>query len=411
LHPLSSPILERKRRATLYIPSPIAGFPVILAATKGPAVPYDDLASPFQRLIALQIIDVNVNRASEGLRVVEEYCRFVLSDGKLVARCKSLRDQLHAALDPISRTERLFARDTSSDVGTTIDFESEIRPEAGSFSLQQIAVKNGERVKEALRVIEECCKPLDGDVSRAVGVLRYQWYALEKDCHSRLAGPPALKTAQLYVLVDGGSSECAFAERAAELIHAGVHIIQLRDKTLDDRTLLARARLLRRVIDEPTRTSTELYGGSTLQRPLMVVNDRPDIAVLSRADGVHVGQDELPVPGVRRIMGPEMLVGVSTHTIEQARQAVLDGADYIGCGPTFPSGTKEFDHFPGLDFLRQVAAEISLPAFAIGGITLDNLPQVLSTGIRRVAIGGAVTAADDCAASAKSFLAALGRAP
>jgi thiamine-phosphate pyrophosphorylase len=94
--------------------------------------------------------------------------------------------------------------------------------------------------------------------------------------------------------------------------------------------------------------------------------------VLCRADGVHVGQEELTIRDVRQIVGPEMLVGVSTHSIEQARQAVLDGASYLGCGPTFPSETKHFDHFPGLDFLRQVAAEISLPAFAIGGITLEH---------------------------------------
>jgi thiamine-phosphate pyrophosphorylase len=138
------------------------------------------------------------------------------------------------------------------------------------------------------------------------------------------------------------------------------------------------------------------------------VNDRPDIAVLSQADGVHVGQEELEVRDARRIIGPDRLVGVSTHSIEQACQAVSDGADYIGCGPTFPSGTKDFDHFPGLDFLRQVAAEISLPAFAIGGITLDNLSQVLHTGFARIAVSGAITNSADPPAHVRSFLAALG---
>src|SRR5205823_3080461 len=97
------------------------------------------------------------------------------------------------------------------------------------------------------------------------------------------------------------------------------------------------------------------------------------------------GQEELSLKDARQIVGPDMLIGVSTHSIEQARQAVLQGADYLGLGPTFPSGTKRFDEFPGLHFLRQIAAEIVLPAFAIGGITLENLPQVLATGIRRVA--------------------------
>jgi thiamine-phosphate pyrophosphorylase len=102
-----------------------------------------------------------------------------------------------------------------------------------------------------------------------------------------------------------------------------------------------------------------------------------------------------------------MLVGVSTHSIEQSRQALLDGANYIGCGPTFPSSTKRFDRFPGLDFLRQVAAEISLPAFAIGGITLDNLPLVLATGMTRIAVGAALAAASDVPQAVHAFLARL----
>ena len=93
---------------------------------------------------------------------------------------------------------------------------------------------------------------------------------------------------------------------------------------------------------------------------------------------------------VRQIVGPEMLVGVSTHSISQARAAVLDGASYIGCGPTFRSTTKSFDAFAGLEFLREVAAEIGLPAFAIGGIDAMNVRLVVDAGLQRVAVAGAV---------------------
>ena len=146
-------------------------------------------------------------------------------------------------------------------------------------------------------------------------------------------------------------------------------VLQLRDKRLADRELIDRARRLRRL----TR------GTATL----LIINDRPDLAALAQADGVHVGQEELSVKDARSIVGPDVLIGVSTHSIEQARQAVLDGANYLGVGPTFPSGTKQFDHFPGLELLRAVAAEIRLPAFAIGGITRENLDQVKSAGFRR----------------------------
>ena len=137
------------------------------------------------------------------------------------------------------------------------------------------------------------------------------------------------------------------------------------------------------------------------------MNDRPDVAVLARADGVHLGQEDATVKDARRILGPDGLIGVSTHSIEQARAAVLDGASYIGVGPTFASGTKQFSQFTGTELLRSVRAEIQLPAFAIGGITMENLPQVLAAGFTRVAVSGAISGTKDPAAAAGEFLAAL----
>ena len=110
----------------------------------------------------------------------------------------------------------------------------------------------------------------------------------------------------------------------------------------------------------------------------------------------------------RSIVGPEALVGVSAHSIEQARRAVLDGANYLGVGPMFPSPTKQFEAFPGLELLRAVAAEIRLPAFAIGGICRENLRDVLAAGFTRIAVSAAVTAADDPAAAAKELKALCG---
>ena len=100
---------------------------------------------------------------------------------------------------------------------------------------------------------------------------------------------------------------------------------------------------------------------------------------------------------------------ISTHTLEQVRQAVLDGANYLGVGPVFPSGTKHFEEFPGVELLRAVASEIRLPAFAIGGITRRNLPEVLSAGFTRVAVAGAITTASDPATEVREMLAILQR--
>jgi thiamine-phosphate pyrophosphorylase len=125
--------------------------------------------------------------------------------------------------------------------------------------------------------------------------------------------------------------------------------------------------------------------------------------VVTDADGVHVGQNELRVKEARAIVGPRRLVGVSTHTIEQARQAVLDGADYLGVGPVFASATKSFDSLAGLEFVRQVAAEISLPWFAIGGINAENIASVVAAGASRIAVSRAILGSEDPSAAARTL--------
>jgi len=123
---------------------------------------------------------------------------------------------------------------------------------------------------------------------------------------------------------------------------------------------------------------------------LLIINDRPDVALVVQADGVHLGQDEFSVQDARSVVGPDRLIGVSTHSIEQARQAVLDGADYLGVGPTFPTSTKSFAEFPGLQFIKEVAAEIQLPWFAIGGINANNISHVTNAGADRIAVSSAI---------------------
>src|SRR5262249_22760329 len=161
------------------------------------------------------------------------------------------------------------------------------------------------------------------EAARQFEQLRYQSYALESHWFAAPSRRLLLSRARLYVLLDGRDSPAAFESLVAELIAAGVDALQLRDKRLTDRELLERARLL----------CAATRGTSTLA----IVNDRPDLARLAEADGVHVGQDELSVADARRIVGPEALVGLSTHSLEQAREAVGAGADYLGVGPVFAS--------------------------------------------------------------------------
>lgn len=345
-----------------------------------------------EQLGALRAIDAGANRAVEGLRVVEDYLRFVLDDRHLTAVCKAIRHELADALQAFPLAQRHAARDTLADVGTSVTVEGE-QHRASTAAVAQASLK---RVQQALRSLEEFAKPLAGEAAAVVEQLRYRSYTLERAIGITLDALERLAEARLYVLVDGGPSHDVLQRLIESLVAGGVSVIQLREKRLADRELLARARL----IAEMTQDSGTLF----------VMNDRPDLAVLAGADGVHVGQDELTVKDARRILGPGGLVGVSTHSLQQARDAVFDGASYIGVGPTFPSGTKQFAEFPGMELLRQVATEIRLPAFAIGGITQQNLPEVLATGFTRVAVAGDIVGANDPAAAARAFMMALGRA-
>nr|WP_084428184.1 thiamine phosphate synthase [Roseimaritima ulvae] len=327
-----------------------------------------------------RILDASYNRASEGLRTIEDYARFVRNDPALSRHAKQLRHDLAAAFATLPRQHLLSARDTPGDVGTTIQTASEqIRPSAVA-----VATAAAARCQQALRSIEEYVKCIYPEVAPRIEAIRYQTYTLEAALQGLSQAAERLAGARLYALIEGGESNEALAQTIRTLATAGVDILQLRDKRLDDRTLYERTRA----------ATAEVAAIDTAQRPLLIVNDRADIAAAAGADGVHVGQEELPLAAVRRIVGPDGIVGVSTHNLSQAQQAQRDGADYIGCGPTFTSRTKSFAEFPGLEFLKQVAKQLSLPAFAIGGIDATNVDQVLATGIPRVAVSAAITAAE-----------------
>jgi thiamine-phosphate pyrophosphorylase len=337
----------------------------------------------------LRIVDAAANRASEGLRVVEDYVRFGLDDAFLTAQLKTLRHEIAGIINQIPNAQRLAARETTADVGTQITTPTE----QSRCDWSAILTANWKRLQEALRTMEESCKLISSELGQRCEQLRYCSYTLEKATGNLTHVLERLADCRLYVLLTGAESEAAFVEQVRQLAVAEVDVIQLRDKQLDDRQLLERGRLLRQTLQEMQLTRS----------PLFVMNDRPDLAVLCQADGVHVGQSELPVSAVRQIVGPQLLIGVSTHSVAQAQQAVLDGASYIGVGPTFPSQTKSFEQFTGLELLQSVAGQIKLPAFAIGGITLQNLQQVLSTGFQRVAVSAAIQQAADPAQAAQQF--------
>lgn len=335
-----------------------------------------------------RILDASANRAGEGLRTMEEFARFSLDDAELSSALKSLRHDLTGALGEFPRDRLLAARDTEGDVGTEIGQDSEyLRP-----GVADVVAAAASRTQQSLRVLEEYGKTISPAAAKQIEQVRYRCYTAAAKLEMELRGNvlrERLERSHLYVLVDACESESAFCELVQTLIDSSVDVIQLRDSSVDDRTLLSRARAAIKI----TRAADSLF----------IVNDRPDIAAAADADGIHVGQEEIPVVDARQIVGPNRLIGLSTHSIEQARESLAVGADYIGCGPVFPGRTKSFDSYVGVDFLREVAAEISLPAFAIGGIDAANVDQVIEAGVNRIAVTGAVRDANDPKAAAIAF--------
>jgi thiamine-phosphate pyrophosphorylase len=346
-------------------------------------------SSATDQTATLRILDAAANRAREGLRVLEDYARFALDDAHLTRRLKECRHALREALASLPVEGLLRSRDTNADVGTTISTPSE----ASRQSAADVAWAAFKRAQEALRSLEEFGKLLSPTAANRLEQIRYELYTLEKGLALTVFNRRELADRRLYLLATEAVCPRGLGPAVRAALTGGVDIVQLREKEMPERRLLDVARRVR----EWTREAGAL----------LIVNDRADLAVAVDADGVHVGQDELPVKEARAIVGPRRLVGVSTHTLEQARKAVLDGADYLGVGPVFPSATKSFEKFAGLDLVREVAAEISLPWFAIGGINAENIAAVIEAGARRVAVSNAILSAEDPAKAAAGLRKAL----
>ena len=174
-----------------------------------------------------------------------------------------------------------------------------------------------------------------------------------------------------YAMIDaaGGHEPVALAET---MLEAGARIMQLRLKDLPSRDLLAVGRQIAAMCRQ--------------RGAIFIVNDRVDIAMLAGADGVHLGQDDLPIEAARRVAGDRMIIGISTHTVEQALVAEAGGADYLGFGPMYAGGLKNIASGQGLDNLRAVRSAVKIPIVAIGGITEARVPEVLEAGADAVAI-------------------------
>jgi thiamine-phosphate pyrophosphorylase len=337
---------------------------------------------------SLRILDANLNRAREALRLIEDYARFSLDAAQLVEGIKCLRHALTAATATVAG-QAVLHRDTPGDVGTAVSTPAERRRQ----DLAHAVVAAGKRFGEAARVIEELLKIEDPDTAAVVESLRYRFYELERQVALTLRPDDAFARVRVYVVITAAFCRRDWFETAERTLSGGAEALQLREPDLPAGELLARAR--------------RLVGLCHEAGALLIVNDRPDIAVLAGADGVHVGQNDLPAAEARRLIGPRKLLGVSTHNLEQVKAARLAGADYVGVGPIFPSTTKPRpelgESLPGLPFARAAATAGILPTVAIAGITVLNVGEAWETGVNAIAVASAVTQSDDPAQTVRDL--------
>ncbi|NJP09417.1 MAG: thiamine phosphate synthase [Leptolyngbyaceae cyanobacterium RU_5_1] len=332
-------------------------------------------------LALCRILDANLDRAREGLRIIEEWCRFGLDDASLTAECKALRQELACWHTPDLRA----ARDTPGDPGTELTHASEEQ----RSHVQQVLQANLCRVQEALRVLEEYGKVYRPEMGTACKQLRYRVYTLESQL-IHYQQQQKLQQARLYLVTS--PSETLFVTVEAAL-QGGLTLVQYRDKDADDQIRLETAHKLCQLCHH--------YGA------LFIINDRVDIALTVGADGVHLGQQDLPIALARQLLGAQRLIGRSTKNPDEMEKAIQDGADYIGVGPVYATPTKAGRAAAGLEYVRYAVEHATIPWFAIGGIDTTNLQEVLTAGASRVAVVRAIMQADQPIAITQHFLSRL----
>jgi len=326
-----------------------------------------------------RIIDANLNRIGEGLRLLEDIARLALNDTTLTQQLKTMRHEILKG-DWSFHQQLLNARDSESDVGITI----EVPGDEKQRGLPITVMANARRVQESLRILEEVAKvpgatpQLDSERFKQA---RFNLYTIEQNLLSRLLRQDKLtRIPGLYVIIDIQALEGrSHIEVAYQVIQGGAKTIQLRDKLLSKKELLFIAQQLRKLCTE--------------HNVLFIMNDYLDLALAADADGLHLGQDDLPLSLARKLLPMDKILGISVTTLDQAVAAESEGADYIAVGSIYPTPSKETAKLVGLETLRQIRQVVTSPLVAIGGITKDNAAEVMAAGADSVAVISAIAQA------------------
>ena len=340
-----------------------------------------------------RIIDANINRSSEALRVLEDWARFSgqraeIRDQRLNLTLKKIRHDLNNILSFYPNF--IMSRESVYDVGRDVESSSQRK------SVRDIIRANCKRLEESLRVLSEYGQLINIDV-KIFENNRYEIYTIEKELlkNEKLL---RLYNARLY-LVAGKSvasqhlyNDHEFLSIIEKAVSGGVDIIQLREKNENETKVLNLAKEIKKIL-----SGTEV---------LFIVNDRVDLALACDADGVHLGQDDLSVGEARKITPDGFIIGLSTHSPEQGVKAIheLPLPNYLGVGPVFPTPTKP-DYKPaGLEYVSWAKDNLkNIPWFAIGGIDEGNIDKVIDAGAGKVAVVRAIMNSSDPKAAAEQL--------
>ena len=334
-----------------------------------------------------RIIDANFNRAREALRVMEEFCRFALNSKPLSARTKQLRHQLSNSIRQFDSGRLISSRDTVSDVGVN----NQIEEQRTRQDLQDCFTAACKRLVEALRVLSEITQTQDRTIAVDMERLRYEAYTLEKDIVLLSEPLEKYRNVELYIILTSDLPSEIFA-LAHKCAIGGADCIQLRSKNMPDDILFSVANEFVKICKDSNVIS--------------IINDRVDISIASDADGVHFGQNDLPISCIYQLQLKPMIIGKSTHSLAQLESTCQENPTYVGLGPVFSTMTKPSVEPVGLEYVEQAVkklADYSIGHAAIGGITLDNVEQVLSAGADCISVCQAVTKTSDPAGACGLF--------
>lgn len=339
-----------------------------------------------------RLVDAVGNRLEEALRTVEDQLRFRHGLAAAPRRWREVRHEVAelrralAARGGPSAGPSSLARDVGSDPGHPDRAEGAppTREDAASVLAANVA-----RAREAARSLEEEIRIAAPDLAGTAERLRYRIYSLEAADTGFLHRRHRLHDARLYVLVTTALASGPIEEVTRAAIRGGADLVQFREKEMEGREFLALAERLRSITAD--------------EGAILIVNDRVEIAALVGADGVHLGQGDILPSAARRLLGPEAVIGLSTHSPEEAAAAAEQGADYIGVGPIHATRTKEHRRAVGLDAIAAARAATDLPGFAIGSVNRDTVDAVLAAGAERIAVCTGIIAQEDVEGAARDF--------